>query len=105
LTNFFEKNLLNICPLKINGVSLQKKIIMRSNPSVLLGSPEKKLMAGIAVLERHNPYRSFVQPVLPSVKKNKIQLLQKELELGENSPMVENFDFQNHLAQLHEKYT
>jgi antitoxin ParD1/3/4 len=41
---------------------------------------------------------------LLEIEEKKAQLLQKELELGEKSPMIANFNAKNHLEKLHEKY-
>jgi Arc/MetJ-type ribon-helix-helix transcriptional regulator len=41
---------------------------------------------------------------LLEIEENKLQSLRKELEAGETSLMIENFDSQEYLSKLHEKY-
>ena len=76
---------------------------MKNSATPLLRNHSEIGLNDAAVVERHPFYSGAMQ--LLKAKENTIDILRNELELGERSMMIENFNPQNHLIKLHAHYT
>lgn len=79
---------------------------MAKNTSVLLGNYfenfiNKKISSG-----KYNSASEVIRTALRllELEEQKIKQLKKELELGEKSPMIKNFNPKKHLQSIHSKH-
>ena len=53
-----------------------------------------------------NPFQKEIETAIHQTKmNNKTQILRAKLETAENSPLVENFDTDQFLQEIHRKHT
>jgi antitoxin ParD1/3/4 len=79
---------------------------MAKNTSILLGDYfdnfiNKKVSSG-----RYNSASEVIRTALRLLEheEQKLNQLRKELKAGEKSKMIDNFDFEKNLQELHKKY-
>jgi len=79
---------------------------MSKNTSILLGDYFEKFINDEVSSGRFNSASEVIRTalrLLESEEKKTKQLIE-ELEIGENSPMIENFDAAKYLKDLHSKH-
>jgi antitoxin ParD1/3/4 len=79
---------------------------MSKNTSILLGDYFEKFINDEVSSGRFNSASEVIRTalrLLESEEKKTKQLID-ELEIGENSPMIENFDAKKYLKDLHSKH-
>jgi len=79
---------------------------MSKNTSILLGDYFEKFINDEVSSGRFNSASEVIRTalrLLESEEKKTKQLIE-ELEIGENSPMIENFDAKKYLKDLHSKH-
>ena len=83
-----------------------KNKIMEKNTSILLGSHFDNFINNEIASGRYNSASEVIRTALSllETEEEKIKQLRKELEIGENSEMISDFDPKKHLESLHEKY-
>ena len=79
---------------------------MSKNTSILLGEYFENFVKEQVASGRYNSVSEVVRSALRlfEQEEKKVQAIVVELEKGEKSGFVENFDPQEHLKQLHAKY-
>lgn len=87
-------------------VSLKKVMIMAKNTSVLLGDHFEDFINEEVASGRFNSASEVVRTALRllEVQEQKLKHLRKEIEIGEQSGFVSNFDPEVHLANLQKKH-
>jgi len=79
---------------------------MARNTSVTLGSHFDEFISEKIAQGRFQSISEVVRAGLRKLEEDesKLQALKEKLEAGENSPVVENFDSERFLSNLHKKY-
>lgn len=79
---------------------------MAKNTSILLGNHFENFINDEIASGRFNSVSEVIRTALRllELEEQKIKQLRKEIEIGEKSGMVSNFDSEAHLASLHKKY-
>ncbi|MEL1244251.1 type II toxin-antitoxin system ParD family antitoxin [Flavobacterium sp. DGU11] len=79
---------------------------MAKNTSILLGDHFEDFIKDEVASGRYNSASDVVRSALRllEIEEQKIRLLRKELEIGEKSGMVKDFDRKKHLQELHNKH-
>jgi antitoxin ParD1/3/4 len=79
---------------------------MAKNTSIIIGDHFENFISEEIATGRFKSASEVVRRALRllELQEQKIKQLRYELELGEKSGMVENFDPEAHLASLHKKY-
>lgn len=79
---------------------------MGKNTSISLGSHFENFIASEVASGKYNSASEVVRSALRLLESEEIKLkeLRTALIEGENSQMVENFNAENHLADLHNRY-
>nr|NQU89959.1 type II toxin-antitoxin system ParD family antitoxin [Bacteroidota bacterium] len=78
---------------------------MGKNTSILLGTHFENFINSAISSGRYNSASEVIQTALRllETEEQKTIELRKALELGENSKIIEDFNPQNHLQELHRK--
>jgi len=89
-----------------NLVYLIKFKVMAKNTSVILGDHFEKFISEEVSSGRFSSASEVVRSALRllEVEEQQIKRLRYEIELGEKSGMISNFDPEAHLASLHKKH-
>jgi antitoxin ParD1/3/4 len=79
---------------------------MAKNTSILLGDHFENFISEEISSGRYSSASEVVRTALRllEIEEQKIKQLRKEIQIGIDSGMVENFDPDAHLASLHKKY-
>ena len=79
---------------------------MAKNTSILLGNHFENFINEEIASGRFNSVSEVIRTALRllELEEQKIKQLRKEIEVGEKSGMVSNFDSEAHLASLHKKH-
>ena len=79
---------------------------MSKNTSVLLGDHFNKFISHEVESGRYSSASDVVRSALRllEIEENKLKWLRNELEIGENSGFVENYDPKKHLQEIRKKY-
>ena len=79
---------------------------MAKNTSILLGNHFENFINDEIASGRFNSVSEVIRTALRllELEEQKIKQLRKEIEIGEKSGMVSNFDSEAHLASLHKKH-
>lgn len=79
---------------------------MGRNTSILLGDYFEKFVNEQISSGKYNSVSEVIRAALRMFvqEENKAKMLVRELEKGERSGMVDNFDRESHLSELHAKY-
>jgi antitoxin ParD1/3/4 len=79
---------------------------METETSVSLDSYYKRFVNNEVISGRYNSLSDAMESSSQLIENEeyKLQALRNELELGELSPMIKNFNPQNHLSELHKKW-
>ena len=79
---------------------------MAKNTSILLGDHFESFISEEIASGRFSSASEVVRTALRmlEIEEQKIKQLRKEIQIGLDSGMVENFDPEAHLASLHKKY-
>ena len=79
---------------------------MAKNTSILLGNHFENFINEEIASGRFNSVSEVIRTALRllELEEQKIKQLRKEIEIGEKSGMVSNFDSEAHLASLHKKH-
>jgi antitoxin ParD1/3/4 len=79
---------------------------MRKNKSISLGTHIENLITSSVSSEKNNSTSEVTRSVLRLLESDekKIDELRDALIEGEKSPVLDNFDRDRHLADLHRKY-
>ena len=79
---------------------------MAKNTSILLGNHFENFINEEIASGRFSSASEVVRTALRllELEEQKIKQLRKEIQIGIDSGMVENFDTEAHLASLHKKY-
>ncbi len=79
---------------------------MGKNTSISLGSHFEQFISSAVESGKYSSASEVVRSALRLLENEEIKLkeLRTALKEGENSPMTENFNAENHLADLHKKY-
>jgi len=79
---------------------------MAKNTSILLGDHFEDFIKEEVASGRYTSASDVVRSALRllEVEEEKIKQLRKELEIGESSEMVKDFDRKKHLEKLHRKH-
>ena len=79
---------------------------MAKNTSILLGNHFENFINEEIASGRFSSASEVIRTALRllELEEEKIKQLRREIEIGEKSGMVSNFDPEAHLASLHEKY-
>jgi antitoxin ParD1/3/4 len=73
---------------------------------VVLGTHYHEFMANVVNSGKYGSVNDVVRKaiLLLEMEEKKVDKLCDELKVGETSPMIENFDAQDFLKQIHKKY-
>ena len=87
-------------------VFLKKRNVMAKNTSILLGDYFENFINEEISSGRFSSASEVVRTALRllELEEQKIKKLREEIEIGEKSEMISNFDHEAHLASLHKKY-
>jgi antitoxin ParD1/3/4 len=88
-------------------VFLDKAILkMAKNTSILLGDHFEEFINIEIASGRYNSTSEVIRTALRllELEEQKVKQLRKELELGEKSVIIKNFDPKKHLQNLHDKH-
>ena len=79
---------------------------MAKNTSILLGDYFENFVNAEVASGRYNSASEVIRTALRllETEEQKMKQLREQLEAGENSPKVENFDSETFLKELHSKY-
>lgn len=79
---------------------------MAKNTSILLGDHFENFISDEISSGRFSSASEVIRTALRllEIEEEKIKQLRKEIQVGIDSGMVENFDPEAHLASLHKKY-
>ena len=79
---------------------------MAKNTSILLGDYFENFINEEISSGRFNSASEVVRTALRllELEEQKVKKLREEIEIGEKSGMISNFDHEAHLASLHKKY-
>ncbi|GEP52166.1 antitoxin ParD1 [Flavobacterium noncentrifugens] len=79
---------------------------MSKNTSILLGDHFNKFISHEVESGRYSSASDVVRSALRllEIEENKIKWLRNELEIGEKSGFVENYDPKKHLQEIRKKY-
>ena len=79
---------------------------MAKNTSILLGDHFESFISAEISSGRFSSASEVVRTALRllEIEEQKMKQLRHEIEIGEESEMVSNFDPEAHLASLHKKY-
>ncbi len=79
---------------------------MAKNTSILLGDYFESFISDEIASGRFNSASEVVRTALRllELEEQKIKILRDEIEIGEKSGMVSNFDSEANLSNLHKKY-
>ena len=79
---------------------------MGKNTSISLGSHFEDFISSSIASGKYSSASEVVRSALRLLEseEKKLKELRNALIEGENSPMIENFDANNHLSDLHRKY-
>ena len=79
---------------------------MKKNTSILLGNHFENFINDEIASGRYNSTSEVIRTALRLLEQEeqKTKHLRQELELGEKSELVENFDPKKHLLDLHQKH-
>lgn len=79
---------------------------MAKNTSILLGSHFEQFISDEVASGRYNSVSEVIRSALRllETEERKVAQLRAELEIGEKSKMVSDFDPASHLANLHKKH-
>ncbi|KGO86678.1 type II toxin-antitoxin system ParD family antitoxin [Flavobacterium suncheonense] len=79
---------------------------MAKNTSILLGNHFENFINEEIASGRFSSASEVIRTALRllELEEEKIKQLRREIEIGEKSGMVSNFDPEAHLASLHKKY-
>ena len=79
---------------------------MAKNTSILLGDHFENFISDEVASGRFSSASEVVRTALRllEIEEQKIKQLRREIEIGEESGMVSNFDSEAHLAMLHKKH-
>jgi antitoxin ParD1/3/4 len=79
---------------------------MAKNTSILLGSYFEEFINTEIASGRYNSTSEVIRTALRllELEEQKVKQLRKELELGEKSVIIKNFDSKKHLQNLHDKH-
>jgi antitoxin ParD1/3/4 len=79
---------------------------MPKNTSILLGDHFNKFISHEVESGRYSSASDVVRSALRllEIEENKIKWLRNELEIGEKSGFVENYDSKKHLQEIKKKY-
>jgi antitoxin ParD1/3/4 len=79
---------------------------MSKNTSILLGDHFNKFISHEVESGRYSSASDVVRSALRllEIEENKIKWLRNELEIGEKSGFVENYDPKKHLQEIKKKY-
>jgi len=79
---------------------------MAKNTSILLGDHFESFISEEIASGRYSSASEVVRTALRllEIEEQKIKQLRKEIQIGIDSGMVENFDPEAHLAALHKKH-
>ncbi len=79
---------------------------MAKNTSILLGDHFDNFISEEITSGRYSSVSEVIRSALRLLEQeeDKIKQLRKELEIGENSKMIHDFDAKEHLKSLHKKH-
>ena len=79
---------------------------MSKNTSILIGDHFEKYINENVASGRFDSVSDVVNSALRllELEDQKIKHLRREIEIGENSEMISDFDPEEHLARLHQKH-
>lgn len=79
---------------------------MAKNTSILLGNHFESFISAEIASGRFSSASEVIRTALRllEMEEQKMKQLRHEIEIGEESEMVSNFDPEAHLASLHKKY-
>ena len=79
---------------------------MSKNTSILLGDHFNKFIHNEVESGRYSSASDVIRSALRllEIEENKIKWLRNELEIGEKSGFVENYDPKKHLQEIRKKY-
>jgi antitoxin ParD1/3/4 len=79
---------------------------MAKNTSILLGDYFENFIKEEISSGRFSSASEVVRTALRllELEEQKVKKLREEIEIGEKSEMISNFDYEAHLASLHKKY-
>ncbi len=101
-----KKNRKAYCKIPHIGIFKENMEYMARNTSILIGEYYESFINGQIATGKYNSVSEVVRTALRHFEQEEIQTksLIKELEIGENSRKISNFDRNENLNQLHEKF-